>query len=325
MQKAMGYNATVCNGAVILEKRMKLTVEFPSVSYRWGPEGIIQLAQAVEKIGYDQLDMFDHVVMGFATETRPDSRYPPKMPIMEAIVMLSFIAAATKTIGLGTEVLVLPQRNPTLTAKQISTLDTLSGGRVRLGVGVGWQESEYQALGHGFDNRGKRMDEAITLLRSYWSEESISLTSDFNQIEAMAMEPKPPQGKDLPIWIGGSGAAALRRVGQLGDGWLAMSGLSNEQLNEAKEKIVQHAEKAGRDPSKLGWQMMLDNPPRDKAGKGFYSDKDRILAAADRIKGLGFEWMAINVTAIFQSGARSVEALTDSLVTIHDDLHSRFD
>ena len=194
-----------------------------------------------------------------------------------------------------------------------------------LGVGVGWQESEYQALGHGFDNRGKRMDEAITLLRSYWSEESISRTSDFNQIEAMAMEPKPPQGKDLPIWIGGSGAAALRRVGQLGDGWLAMSGLSNEQLNEAKEKIVQHAEKAGRDPSKLGWQMMLDNPPRDKAGKGFYSDKDRILAAADRIKGLGFEWMAINVTAIFQSGARSVEALTDSLVTIHDDLHSRFD
>ncbi len=103
---------------------MKLSVEFPSVSYRWGPEGIIKLAQAVEQIGFDQLDMFDHVVMGYPTDTRAAPMYPPQMPIMEAIVMLSFIAAATDRIGLGTEVLVLPQRNPTLTAKQVSTLDT---------------------------------------------------------------------------------------------------------------------------------------------------------------------------------------------------------
>ena len=92
---------------------------------------------------------------------------------MEAIVMLSFIAAATNRIGLSTEVLVLPQRDPTLTAKQVSTLDTLSGGRIRLGVGVGWQESEYEALGEDFGNRGRRMDEAINLLRRYWSDESV--------------------------------------------------------------------------------------------------------------------------------------------------------
>ena len=304
---------------------MKLAVEFPSVSYRWGPAGVIQLAQAVENIGYDQLDMFDHVVMGYATETRPDIVYPPKMPIMEAIVMLSFIAAATKTIGLGTEVLVLPQRNPTLTAKQISTLDTLSGGRVRLGVGVGWQESEYQALGEEFGNRGKRMDEAITLLRNYWSEESISNVSDFYPIDAMAMEPKPPQGKDLPIWIGGSVESALRRTGQSGDGWLATAGMSDKRVIQSKEKIIRYAEKAGRNPSELGWQMMLDNPPGNDAGRKFYRDKDRLLAAAERIQGLGFEWLAINMTAIFQSGARSVEALTDSLVAIHEDLHRRFD
>ncbi len=304
---------------------MKLTVEFPSVSYRWGPEGVLRLAKAVESIGYDQLDMFDHVVMGHPTATRPAPMYPPQMPIMEAIVMLSYIAAATSTIGLGTEVLVLPQRNPTLTAKQIATLDILSGGRVRLGVGVGWQESEYEALGESFGDRGRRMNEAINLLRRYWSEASVSSDTGSYQFEAIAMEPKPPQGKDLPIWIGGTAEATLRRVGQLGDGWLATSQMSDKRAVSSREKIIAYAEAAGRDPAKIGWQMMLDNPPQDEKGKGFYADKDRVFAAADRIQGLGFDWMAINMTAIFQSGARTVDDLIDMITTIHDDLHARFD
>jgi len=304
---------------------MKLSVEFPSVSYKWGPEGVIKLAQAVEQIGFDQLDMFDHVVMGYPTDTRAAPMYPPQMPIMEAIVMLSFIAAATDRIGLGTEVLVLPQRNPTLTAKQVSTLDTLSAGRVRLGVGVGWQESEYEALGETFSNRGRRMDEAIQLLRRYWSEESVSANTDFYQFEAIAMEPKPPQGGALPIWIGGSADAAIKRTGELGDGWLATSQMRDEQVVASKSKILEYAEAAGRDASHIGFQMMLDTPPRDDAGKGFYADKDRIFAAAERIQGFGFEWMAINMTAIFQAGARSVEELVEQLADVHDALHQRFD
>jgi len=304
---------------------MKLTVEFPSVSYRWGPEGIIKLAQAVEQIGFDQLDMFDHVVMGYGTATRAAPMYPPQMPIMEAIVMLSFIAAATNRIGLGTEVLVLPQRNPTLTAKQVSTLDTLSGGRVRLGVGVGWQESEYKALGEDFGNRGRRMDEAINLLRRYWSEESVSANSQFYQFEAIAMEPKPPQGGKLPIWIGGSADATMKRVGELGDGWLATSQMRDAEVVASKSKILEYVEAAGRDVSAIGFQMMLDTPPRDEAGKGFYADKEKVFAAAERIKGFGFEWMAINMTAIFQAGARSVEELVEQVADVHDALHERFD
>tara|TARA_B110000483_G_scaffold187610_1_gene222320 strand:- start:192 stop:1106 length:915 start_codon:yes stop_codon:yes gene_type:complete len=304
---------------------MKLTVEFPSVSYRWGPEGIIKLAQAVEQIGFDQLDMFDHVVMGYGTATRAAPMYPPQMPIMEAIVMLSFIAAATNRIGLGTEVLVLPQRNPTLTAKQVSTLDTLSGGRVRLGVGVGWQESEYKALGEDFGNRGRRMDEAINLLRRYWSEESVSANSQFYQFEAIAMEPKPPQGRKLPIWIGGSADATMKRVGELGDGWLATSQMRDAEVVASKSKILEYVEAAGRDVSAIGFQMMLDTPPRDEAGKGFYADKEKVFAAAERIKGFGFEWMAINMTAIFQAGARSVEELVEQVADVHDALHERFD
>ena len=304
---------------------MKLTVEFPSVSYRWGPEGIIKLAQAVEQIGFDQLDMFDHVVMGYGTATRAAPMYPPQMPIMEAIVMLSFIAAATNRIGLGTEVLVLPQRNPTLTAKQVSTLDTLSGGRVRLGVGVGWQESEYEALGEDFGNRGRRMDEAINLLRRYWSEKSVSASSQFYQFEAIAMEPKPPQGRKLPIWIGGSADATMKRVGELGDGWLATSQMRDAEVVASKSKILEYVEAAGRDVSAIGFQMMLDTPPRDEAGKGFYADKEKVFAAAERIKGFGFEWMAINMTAIFQAGARSVEELVEQVADVHDALHERFD
>jgi probable F420-dependent oxidoreductase len=304
---------------------MKLSVEFPSVSYRWGAQGVIQLAQAVEEIGIDQLDMFDHVVMGHATEIRPAPMYPPQMPIMEAIVMLSFVAAATSSIGLGTEVLILPQRSPTLTAKQISTLDTLSGGRVRLGVGVGWQESEYEALGEDFSNRGRRMDEAITLLRRFWSEESVTMDTDYYQFEAIAMEPKPPQGKDLPIWIGGLTEAALKRAGELGDGWLATSQMSDERAIESRDSIIRYAEAAGRDASRLGFQMMLESPPRDNAGKGFYADRDRVFSAAERILGFGFEWLAINMTAIFQAGARSADELIDQVADLHDSLHQRFD
>ena len=143
---------------------MKLSVKFPSVAYREGPAAVTRLAKAIEDIGFDQLDMFDHVLMGYPTETRPAPIYPPQMPIMEALMVLAYAAAVTERIGLGTEVLVLPQRQPVLVAKQISTLDSLSGGRVRLGVGVGWQTSEFDALEEEFSNRGRRMDEAFPLL-----------------------------------------------------------------------------------------------------------------------------------------------------------------
>ena len=110
--------------------------------------------------------MFDHVVMGHATATRKAPMYPPQMPILEAFVTLGFVAAVTTRVTLSTEVLVLPQRQATLVAKQVSTLDTLSGGRMRLGVGVGWQAAEYEALGEEFATRGRRMDETIAYLRA---------------------------------------------------------------------------------------------------------------------------------------------------------------
>ena len=292
---------------------MKLAVEFPSVSYREGSAGVKRLAQAIEQIGFDQLDLFDHVVMGFPTAARPAPMYPPKMPILEALMALSHIAAATSRIGLGTEVLVLPQRQPTLVAKQVSTLDTLSGGRVRLGVGVGWQESEYEALGPDFHTRGRQMDEAIDLLRAYWGDERVDHAGAFYTANAMAMEPKPPQGRQLPIWIGGAADAALRRVAERGDGWLATAITDADVAAKCRAKIAAYAEAAGRDPATIGYQMMLDVPPRDEAGKRFYAEPQRVAARAAEVQAMGFEWGALNATAIFQAGARSVDAMVDVL------------
>src|SRR5262249_18606234 len=225
---------------------MKLTVEFPSVSYREGPQGVMRLAQAIEQIGYDHIDMFDHVVMGYPMEGRPHGPYPAQMPILEALMVLSYMAAVTTRVTLGTEVLVLPQRHPTLVAKQVSTLDTLSGGRVRLGVGVGWQESEYEALGEDFHNRGARMDEMIRRLRTYWSEAQVDFKGRHYQITAMGMEPKPPQGSRLPIWIGGRSDRALRRVGELGGGWLGNQLAAAASARQCIDAIRRSAEAAGR-------------------------------------------------------------------------------
>ncbi len=296
---------------------MKLTVEFPSVSYREGPQGVMKLAQAIEQIGYDHIDMFDHVVMGYPMQGRPPGPYPPQMPILEALMVLSYMAAVTTRVTLGTEVLVLPQRHPTLVAKQVSTLDTLSSGRVRLGVGVGWQESEYEALGEDFHTRGARMDEAIRLLRTCWGDAQIDFKGRHYQLTAIGMEPKPPQGSRLPIWIGGRSERALRRVGELGDGWLGNQLADAESARAAIATITRHAEAAGRDPASIGLQAMVASPPRDAAGKKFYLEHERVVARVVELKAMGFQWVALNATAIFQAGARSVAAMTDTLGALH--------
>jgi probable F420-dependent oxidoreductase len=276
-----------------------------------------RLARAIERIGYDHIDIFDHVVMGHPIEGRPPGPYNPGMPILEALVTLAHLAAVTSRVTLGTEVLVLPQREPTLVAKQVSTLDTLSGGRVRLGVGVGWQESEYDALGVPFGTRGARMDEAIALLRAYWGDTRVDAAGRHYHATAMSMEPKPPQGRAIPIWIGGASEAAFRRAGRLGDGWLASRVTDAADARRAIEAIRRHAEAAGRDPAAIGLQSMVAPPPRDAEGKRFYAEPDRVIARVADLKAMGFQWVALNATAIFQAGARSVDAMADALAALH--------
>lgn len=301
---------------------MKLAVEFPAVSHREGPKMVARMAKGIEEIGYDHIEIFDHVVMGYNIDGRMKSLYSPKMPILEAVATLSFAAAVTERVGLGTEVLVLPQRQPALVAKQFSTLDTLSDGRARLGVGVGWQESEFEALGERFDDRGKRTDEAIDLIRAYWRDEKVDFESENYSAVAMAMEPKSPQGGDLPIWVGGNTAPAFRRCGKYGDGWLASRVTDADFAKRSMDAIREAAVAAGRDPDAIGWQSMIASPPRpgDEDAKTFYAEPDRVAARAADLKSMGFEMIALNATAIFQSGSRGVEAMLDTLQVLHDRL-----
>ena len=298
---------------------MKISIVFPSVMYREGPQGVTKLMRGVEDIGFHGIDMFDHVLMGYPTDSRPAPFYSPTMPIMEAFTVLAYAAAVTSRVALGTSVLVLPQRQPTLVAKQVSTLDTLSGGRVRLGVGVGWQRSEYEALGEDFQTRGRRMDDAIRLLHKYWADERIEFDSPHYPIQAMAMEPKPPQGADIPIWIGGTRPAALKRVVELGDGWMGMHAPGDPPLKDKLAMLHRFAEAADRDPASIGMQMALGPGPLDKeARKRFYAEPDLILRRLVEIREQGFDSASIDCVPIFQQGYRSSDALLEHLAAIYD-------
>lgn len=300
---------------------MKIAVVFPSVMYREGPEGVAGLIRGIERIGYDELDMFDHVVMGYPTETRRRPFYSPQMPIMEAFMVLSYAAAITSTIGLGTGVLVLPQRQPVLVAKQAATLDTLSGGRLRLGVGIGWQRSEFEALEQPFANRGARTDEAIRLMRAYWSDEHVNFQGEFYQADEIAMEPKPSRGAGLPIWIGGTKAGALRRVAELGDGWMAMNAPGDAPIEARIDELYRHAEAVGRDPSSIGMQMSLSPDALDKEQrKRFYAEPELLLERLLALRELGFDYVSIDCVPIFQQGFRSSGAMLDHLQAIYEHL-----
>ncbi len=298
---------------------MRLTVDFPSVIHRDGPAEIARLATAIEEIGYDEIDMFDHVINGYPIPGREPAPYPATMPLLEALVTLGYIAAVTERVGLGTEVLVLPQRQPALAAKQFSTIDTLSGGRLRVGVGVGWQESEYDALGMDFHTRGKAMDEAIALMQACWRDETIDFSGEHFSSEAMAMEPKPPQGGGIPLWIGGVSRAALRRAGRVGDGWMATGVLGGEAV-ESIATVKAEAERAGRDPDALGFQCQLAMPPRagDPSTREFWARIPDVVATAAAAQEVGYGWAAVNVTGVFVAGARSIDAMIEQLGLLHD-------
>ena len=226
---------------------------------------------------------------------------------------------------LGTEVLVLPQRQPTLVAKQVSTLDTLSGGRVRLGVGVGWQESEYEALGEDFHTRGARMDEAIRLLRAYWSDAEVSFAG------AHYRDGGHGDGAQAAAGRRGcrSGSAAtprprFRRVGPARRRLARQPGhRRGRRAARPSRRSTATPRRPGAIPARIGLQSMVAPPPRDAAGKRFYAEPRRAWwRASPRCKAMGFGWVALNATAIFQAGARSVDAMIDALATLHDRLRA---
>jgi len=189
-------------------------------------ENVLTFARRMESLGYESLWASDHVVIPYSIQSRyPYGEtgtfpLPPESNFLEPLATLSLVAGVTERVKLGTTVLVLPHRHPVLTAKAVATLDHLSGGRVILGAGVGWMREEIELLGAPFDRRGAWTDEAIHVMRACWRYERTQFRGEFFAFDDVAVFPKPTRG-DIPIWIGGHTARALKRVATLGDGWHA--------------------------------------------------------------------------------------------------------
>ena len=216
---------------------------------------VTTIAMKAEDLGYDALWVADHVIMPLHIK----SRYPyndtgefpanPADGFLEPLSLLGYLAGATKRVRLGTWVLVLPHRNPIVTAKMFATLDVLSRGRMMLGAGIGWMEEEISLLGAPFKKRGRLSDEYLQAMRELWTNPDPQFDGEFCKFNDIKCEPKPVQNP-LPVWIGGHSARAMRRVVEHGDGWVAVA-KSYDGFKEGVEMIRVAADKAGRDMSSI--------------------------------------------------------------------------
>lgn len=230
---------------------MRLGVVFPQTEIGSDPVVIRDYAQTAEQLGFRHILAYDHVI-GANTASRPGWRppYTYRDPFHEPLILFAHLAGLTKTIELVTGVIILPQRQTVLLAKQAAEVDVLSGGRLRLGIGIGWNPVEYEALGENFKNRGVRSEEQVEVLRQLWTRELVTFTGRWHKIVDAGINPLPVQ-RPIPIWFGGSDDRALRRLARLGDGWFPLLG-PDEKCRALIEAIRGYAKEAGRDPSAIG-------------------------------------------------------------------------
>lgn len=261
------------------------------------PSWMSSFARHVEACGFDEIDVVEHTVLA----TRYDSVYPydesgrvelpPDCPVPDPLDLLAFIAAHTTTLRLATGVLVLPNHHPVVLAKRAATVDSLSGGRLRLCVGVGWLREEIEACGAPFERRGRRADEQIEVLRKLWEDSpdgvihGVTHAGEFFQFGNVACFPKPAQGARLPVHIGGHSVAAARRAGRLGDG-LQPLGVTGARLAELVDVMRDEAARAGRDPAALQLSLghLVTKIDRNRAAKLADLGADRIVLAMPAVE-----------------------------------------
>src|SRR5690349_9960698 len=235
---------------------MRIGAVFPQTEIGADPAGVRAWARAVEEMGYTHILAYDHV-LGAGTTTRPgwQGPYSSASSFHEIFTLFGYLAGATQRVGLVTGVVILPQRQTALVAKQAAEVDVLSGGRLRLGVGVGWNAVEYEALNEAFRNRGARSEEQIAVLRALWSDTAISFQGRWHTIDNAGINPLPVQ-RPIPIWIGGSVDATLERVARIGDGWFPQMGPGPEAA-AAVERLRSLTLAAGRQPAAIGVEARL--------------------------------------------------------------------
>jgi len=291
---------------------MRIGVSFPTVEIGADLAVVRDFVHSAEQLGYTHVRILDHVLGA-------DPRFHPEVPVFyythtsvthEPFTLMAYLAALTTRIELTTGIIILPQRQTALVAKQAAQVDVLSGGRLRLGIGVGWNPVEYEALGEDFRSRGRRSEEQIEVLRLLWTQDVVTYRGQWHRISHAGLNPRPIQ-RPIPIWIG-SGApqtpippeAGMRRIARLADGWFPLFDLT-DQGRAVIARIRQYAQGAGRDPAALGLEGRVNlagTTPDDwkkavqgweavgathlsvsTSGKAFQSPKEH-LAAIERFK-----------------------------------------
>ena len=260
---------------------MQLNAVFPTRDIGSDPAKIRDWAQAAEDLGYAYIEVPDHV-FGATARDGWTPLYNETDPFHETFVMLGFLAAATKRIRLSSGVLVAPQRQTGVIAKQAAEADLLSGGRLRLGIGVGWNHVEYEALGQDWKTRGARQAEQVEVLRRLWSEDLVTFSGRFHALKEVNILPLPVQ-RPIPIWFGGSSDAVVMRAARLGDGWMpiiAADEKAEQKLALLREEMRRH----GREHATFGiegWLRMHE------------ADPQRWAAAADGWRKLGADMVML--------------------------------
>jgi probable F420-dependent oxidoreductase len=231
---------------------LRIGVVFPQTELPTDPTTLRAYAERVEELGFAHILAYDHVV-GADLAVHADWRGPYDIDTTfhEPFVMFGYLAAVT-SLELVTGVVILPQRQTVLVAKQAAEVDVLTGGRFRLGVGVGWNAVEYEALGEDFTNRGRRSEEQVELMRRLWTERSVTFRGAHHSVTGAGIAPMPVQ-QPIPVWFGGGSERAFRRAGRLGDGWFPLMPPGPE-LEAARRQVLSAAESAGRDPAAIGME-----------------------------------------------------------------------
>jgi probable F420-dependent oxidoreductase len=278
---------------------LRTGIVFPQKEIGDDPVLIRDFAQSAEGLGYTHLLVFDHVV-GAGRAHRPEWRGPYDVDdaFHEPFVLFGYLAGLTERIELVTGVLVLPQRQTVLVAKQAAELDVVSGGRLRLGVGIGWNDVEYAALGENFHDRGRRIEEQIALLRALWTQRVVDFKGRWHHVPEAGIKPLPVQ-RPIPLWLGGGAEPVLRRVGALGEGWFPQMA-PDERAARMLDRMRGYAADAGRDGAKIGVEARIEVR---------YGERARWPALMEGWRALGASHMALSTMGLGLAGAEHLGAI----------------
>ncbi len=279
---------------------MRIGVVFPQTELGGDAGAVRAWAQRAGELGFTHVLAYDHVAGADpAVHTGWDGPYDVHTTFHEPMVLYGYLAAVT-SMELVTGVIILPQRQTVLAAKQAAEVDLLTGGKFRLGVGIGWNRVEYEALGQDFSTRGKRLEEQITLLRRLWTEQAVTFSGTFDRITGAGLAPMPVQ-RPIPVWVGAQSPRAYRRAGRLADGWFPQMA-PGPQLDQARRIVAEAAAEAGRDPASLGMEGRLR----------WQQDRDKLAAAMRHWQDADATHLSVNTMG---AGCKTVDDHLAALAT----------